>query len=68
MLKPGGRFITVEILREPKLFLLMLFFAFVWSPNEHWINLIKHGGLENIKASTLKGLFGMGLFVAEKPK
>lgn len=39
VLKPGGKFITVEILRKPKLFLLVLFFALVWRPQEYWKNL-----------------------------
>jgi len=68
VLKPGGKFFTVEILRKPKLFLLVLFFALVWSPKEYWINLLERGGLENIKATVFKGLFDMGLFIAQKPQ
>lgn len=66
VLKPSGKFITVEILRKPKLFLLMFFFALVWSKEEHWVNLIEQGGLKNVKVYVFKGLFDLGLFVAEK--
>lgn len=68
VLKPGGKFITVEILRKPKLFLLVLFFALVWRPKEYWKNLIECGGLENLKTAVFGGLFDMGLFIAQKPQ
>lgn len=68
VLKPGGKFVTLEILRAPKLFFLMLFFGFVWSPKEHWTNLIKQTGLENLRAFVLKALPDIGIFVAEKPR
>jgi ubiquinone/menaquinone biosynthesis C-methylase UbiE len=68
VLKPGGKFVALEILRTPKLFLLMLFFGFVWSPKERWMNLISQTELENLKVAVVKGLLDVGIFVAEKPK
>jgi ubiquinone/menaquinone biosynthesis C-methylase UbiE len=68
VLKPRGKFITLEILRNPKLFLLTLFFGFVWSPKEHWMNLIKQSGLKKLRFSVIKGTLDVGVFVAEKPK
>jgi len=68
LLRPGGKFVTLEILRTPKLFLLMLFFGFVWSPKEYWMNLIKEMGLKNLKVAVVGGLFDVGVFVAEKSR
>lgn len=68
VLKPGGKFVTLEILRTPKLFLLMLFFGFVWSPKEYWMDLIKQTGLEKLRVVVVKGFPDVGIFIAEKPK
>jgi ubiquinone/menaquinone biosynthesis C-methylase UbiE len=68
VLKPGGKFVTLEILRVRKLFFLMFFFGFVWNPKEHWINLIKQTGLKNPRAFVFKALPDAGIFVAEKPR
>jgi len=68
VLKPGGKFVTLEILRTPKLFLLMLFFGFVWSPKDRWMKLISQSGLKNLKVAVVKGLLDIGIFVTEKPK
>jgi len=68
VLKSGGKFVTLEILRTPKLFLLLLFFGFVWSPKERWMNLIRQTGLKNLKVAVVKGLPNVGIFVAEKPR
>jgi ubiquinone/menaquinone biosynthesis C-methylase UbiE len=68
VLRPGGKFVTLEIPRTPKLFFLMLFFGFVWSPKEHWMNLIKQSGLKNLKVAVVKGFIDVGIFVAEKPR
>ena len=67
VLKPGGKFVTLEILRTPKLFLLMLFFGFVWGPKEYWISLIKQTGLKKLNVTIVKGLLDVGIFLAEKP-
>jgi ubiquinone/menaquinone biosynthesis C-methylase UbiE len=68
VLKPGGKFVMLEILRTPKLFLLMLFFGFVWGTKERWMNFIRQTELENLRVAVVKGLLDVGIFVAEKPK
>ena len=68
VLKPGGKFVTLEILRTPKLFLLMLFFGFVWSPKEYWMDLVKQTGLKKLNVTIVKGLLDVGIFLAEKPQ
>jgi ubiquinone/menaquinone biosynthesis C-methylase UbiE len=68
VLKPEGKFVTLEILRTPKLFFMILFFGFVWSSKEYWMDLIKRSGLKKLRVSILKGMLDVGVFVAEKPK
>jgi ubiquinone/menaquinone biosynthesis C-methylase UbiE len=68
VLKPGGKFVMLEILRAPKLFLMVLFFGFVWSPAEYWVNLIKRAGLKKLKVAVVRGPLDVGIFVAEKPR
>jgi len=68
VLKPTGKFVTLEILRTPKLFLVTLLFGFVWSPKERWMDLLKRSGLKNLKVAVVKGLLDAGIFVAEKPR
>ncbi|MEW6592570.1 MAG: class I SAM-dependent methyltransferase, partial [Candidatus Hadarchaeota archaeon] len=67
VLKPGGKFVALEILRGPKLFALMLFFGFVWRPEEYWTNLIKQGKFKEPKVVVIKGFPDVAIFVSEKP-
>lgn len=67
VLRPGGKFITVEILRKPKLFAIVLFFSFVWKTKKYWEDIINQSGFRNLKVSVFKGLFDVGLLMAEKP-
>jgi SAM-dependent methyltransferase len=39
VLKPGGRFVILELLRNRKMFAWLLFFAFVFKPLAYWNNL-----------------------------
>lgn len=68
VLRPGGKFITAEILRKPKLFAIVLFFGFVWENKRYWANLINWAGFKNLKVAVTEGLFDVGLYVAEKSK
>ncbi|MFX1510458.1 MAG: class I SAM-dependent methyltransferase [Promethearchaeota archaeon] len=36
VLKPGGRFVTLELIRNRKMFAWLLFFAFVFKPLDYW--------------------------------
>jgi len=68
ILKPGGKFVTLEILRTPKTFIMVLFFGFVWRPTEYWANLIKRTGLKKLRVAVVKGALDVGIFIAEKPQ
>lgn len=67
VLKPGGKFATVEILRNKKLALSVLIFALVWKPKEYWAKLIEKSGFRNLNTRSFKSLINLGLFVGEKP-
>ncbi|WXG46271.1 MAG: class I SAM-dependent methyltransferase [Candidatus Atabeyarchaeum deiterrae] len=67
VLKPGGKFATIEILRNKKLALSVLLFAFVWKPKEYWSKLIERSGFRNLTMRSFRSLINLGLFVGEKP-
>jgi ubiquinone/menaquinone biosynthesis C-methylase UbiE len=67
VLKPGGKFITLEIIRNKKLALCVLVFAPVWKPKEYWPPLIEKAGFRNIVTHTFRSLINFGVFTAEKP-
>lgn len=67
VLKPGGKFVTLEILRNKKLALCVLAFALVWKPKEYWPALIERGGFRNMTTQTFRSLINFGLFTGEKP-
>jgi len=67
VLKPGGKFATVEILRNKKLALSVLVFAPVWKPKEYWIKLIEEARFRNVTIYVFRRLIDIGLFMGEKP-
>jgi ubiquinone/menaquinone biosynthesis C-methylase UbiE len=67
VLKPGGKFATIEILRNKKLALCVLLFALVWKPKEYWARLIETNGFRNLSTRSFRSLINLGLFIAEKP-
>jgi ubiquinone/menaquinone biosynthesis C-methylase UbiE len=67
VLKPGGRFATVEILRNKKLALCVLLFALVWKPKEYWERLIDKNGFRELTTHPFRSLISMGLFIGKKP-
>lgn len=66
VLKPGGKFITVELLRDAKMFFAMLFFAFVWKPKQYWTNLLEKTGFKNLKIEEFKGYINYAVYIAQK--
>ncbi|MFB0561908.1 MAG: class I SAM-dependent methyltransferase [Candidatus Lokiarchaeia archaeon] len=66
VLKPGGKFITVELLRNAKMFLAMLFFAFVWKPKQYWTNLLEKTGFKNLKIEEYKRYINYAMYIAQK--
>lgn len=67
VLKPGGKFATVEILRNKKLALSVLLFALVWKPKEYWTRLIEKSGFRHLTTRSFRSLINLGLFMGEKP-
>ncbi len=66
VLKPGGKFITVELLRNAKMYAAMLFFAFVWKTKRHWVDLLENAGFKNLKAEEYKRYINYAMFIAQK--
>jgi ubiquinone/menaquinone biosynthesis C-methylase UbiE len=67
VLKPGGRFATVEILRNKKLAACVLLFALVWKPKEYWTRLIEKSGFRNSTMHSFRSIINLGLFEGVKP-
>jgi len=67
VLKPGGKFVTLELIRNKKLALSVLVFAPVWKPKEYWPPLIERAGFRNVAIRTFRSLINFGVFIGEKP-
>ncbi len=66
VLKPGRKFITIELLRDTKMLFAMLFFAFVWKPKQYWANLLEKTGFKNVKIEEGKRYINYAIYVAQK--
>ena len=67
VLKPNGKFVTIEILRNRKLTLSVLLFALVWKPKEYWMKLLRRSGFRNLTMRSFRSLINLGVFKGEKP-
>ncbi len=65
VLKPGGKFITIELLRDARMFLAMLFFAFVWKPKKYWVDLLNRNGFKNLKTEEYTRYVNYAMFIAQ---
>jgi ubiquinone/menaquinone biosynthesis C-methylase UbiE len=65
VLKPGGKFMTIELLRNARMSLAMLFFALVWKPKQYWINLLKKTGFRKLKVEEHKRYINYALYIAQ---
>lgn len=67
VLKPKGKFVTVEILRNKKLALSVLLFALVWKPKEYWLKLLEKSGFRNVTMKPVRSLINLGFFKGDRP-
>ena len=68
VLKPGGRFVTLELIRTRKMFAWLLFFAFVFKPLDYWNALF--GGYTDFeigKPCIIKGPIDSAVYIMTKP-
>jgi ubiquinone/menaquinone biosynthesis C-methylase UbiE len=65
VLKPGGKFIIIELLRDARMFLAMLFFAFVWKPKQYWIKLLEKTGFRKLKTEENKRYINYAVYTAQ---
>jgi SAM-dependent methyltransferase len=65
VLKPGGRFVTLELVRNWKMYLTLLFFAFVWKPVKYWESLFSRPNTRIIEFGITKSVLDMAVFVVE---
>jgi SAM-dependent methyltransferase len=67
VLKPEGKFLTIEILRNRKLIFSVLLFALVWKPKEYWLKLLGKSGFRNLTLHSFRSLINLGLFKGDRP-
>ena len=66
VLKPGGKFITVELLRNTKMFIFFPFLFLIWKPKEYWDKCIKKGNLNILNEIIVSGPIDTCFYVAQK--
>lgn len=66
VLKPGGRFITVEILRDARLVVAVLVFAPVWKPDRYWQALLADAGFASVKAEYSTRMLHLATYVCKQ--
>ncbi len=66
VLKPGGKFVTIEILRDVRLYLALLYFAFVWKTKNFWETLLSKSNFKEWKSATHTRFLNLGIFIAQK--
>ena len=65
VLKPGGRFVTLELVRNWKMYITLLLFAPVWKPVKYWEDLFRGAGMRAAGLYTTRGILDMAVFVLE---
>ena len=69
VLKPGGRFITLELVRNRKMFAWLLFFAFVFKPLYYWNTLFgAYTDFEIGEPHIIKGRLDSVVYIMTKPR
>jgi hypothetical protein len=69
VLKPGGRFVTLELVRNRKMFAWLLFFAFVFKPLDYWNTLFgAYTDFELREPHIIKGPLDSAVYIMTKPK
>jgi ubiquinone/menaquinone biosynthesis C-methylase UbiE len=63
VLKPGGRFVTLELVRNWKMYLTLLFFALVWKPVKYWEKLFAESNTRVIELGVTRSVLDMVTFV-----
>ena len=66
VLKPGGKFLMLEIFRDIKIYLMFLMFAYVWKPKYYWIELLNKFKFKKVKIDSYTKFLNYGIFIAEK--
>lgn len=66
VLKPGGKFVSVEMLRDRRMKLSLLLFSRVWEPKKYWKFLHEQGGFQKQTIEEYRGFINLGVFICEK--
>ena len=66
VLKPSGKFISVEMLRDRRMKLAFLLFSRVWMSKMYWKLLHEQGGFDNQKIKEYTRFINLGVFICEK--
>ena len=66
VLKPNGKFISVEMLRDRRMNIAFLLFSRVWKSKMYWKLLHEQSGFDNQKIKEYTRFINLGVFICEK--
>lgn len=66
VLKPNGKFITIEIIKDIRLFFAVLIFVFVWKTDHYWKSLFKRSKFPTINSDYEIKLVKLGNYILIK--
>jgi ubiquinone/menaquinone biosynthesis C-methylase UbiE len=66
VLKPDGKFISVEMLQDNKMKRSLLLFYRVWEPKKYWKLLHEQAGFQNQRVEEYAGFLNVGTFICQK--
>lgn len=66
VLKPEGKFITVEILRNRRMYSAFLLFSFVWKSESYWSSLFNRSSLKLVHIIRKRRFLDLGVFILQK--
>jgi ubiquinone/menaquinone biosynthesis C-methylase UbiE len=66
VLKPNGKFVSVEMLRDRRMEVCLLLFCRVWEPKKYWERLHEQAGFQNQRVEEYSGFLNSAAFICEK--
>ena len=63
VLKPNGRLIVFELIRNPKMFIALLFFGLVWKSRNYWFSRLTGMDFEVLREDCISSVIDATVFV-----
>jgi len=66
VLKTGGIVVALELFRDWRMWVSLLFFAMVWNPEKFWRKILNNGKLQLVNEKKYTRFLNYGVFIAKK--